>query len=432
MNNYFFQPMLGFEHLYTNNTTVSFYEKLFTELDLSGVEEFPRKSDKATRHEGRPPVSRHNLFRAFMVMKTQRLKQVSELMDYLENNIAIALVCGFEGGTIPGKDVFYDFLRDTPQSDFNSVMVSNTLEMAELGLVNFKNLIADSMPILANTKLNNPKSFVKNRFSKAKHPASDSNCRLGVHSASNDSNNKNYEFFWGYKDHTLIDAKHGLPIFNLTLTANHADVKAGEYLVRQAAKPLSLKGKVNNLICDKAFDSNPFYEFVKKTIGANVIAPLKSNAKTSLFDGTLPVCEAGCVMHRDGHIYREERIRFKFSCPFKSSKSKSCPINHPNSRKTAKNKGCIKWMCVKTANLRNCVDRDSPAFKALYAKRSAIERYNARFKYMENEKAFVRNLYSVSAIVSISHICLQLVAIVSAKEAKPKFIRSLAGLKKAA
>jgi hypothetical protein len=89
-------------------------------------------------------------------------------------------------------------------------------------------------------------------------------------------------------------------------------------------------------------------------------------------------------------------------------------------------------MCVKAANLRNCADRDSPAFKALYAKRSAIERYNSRFKYMENERAFVRNLHSAAAIVSISHICLQLVAIVSAIEAKPKLIRSLAGLKKAA
>jgi hypothetical protein len=288
------------------------------------------------------------------------------------------------------------------------------------------------MPIFANTKLNNPKSFSKNRFSKSKPPAADPNCRLGIHSASNDSNNKGYEFFWGYKDHILVDAKFALPIFSLTLPANTADVTAGEELACRAASQLPLKGKVRNLIGDKGYDSNPFYIAIKKILAANVIAPLKSNAKTALFDGSLPVCEAGCVMHRDGHIYREERVRFKFSCPFKSSKSKSCPIGHPNSLKSAKNKGCIKWMCVKAANLRNCSARHSPAFKALYSKRSAIERYNSRFKYMGNEKAFVRNLFSVSSIVSISHICLQLVAIVSAKDAKPKLIRSLAGLKKAA
>jgi hypothetical protein len=431
MNQSYFQPMLGFEQLYTNSATIRFYEKLFSELDLSAVEEFPRKSDKLTKYEGRPPESRHNIFRAFIVMKTQRFAQVSQLLDYLENNMAIALVCGFEAGRIPGKDVFYDFLRLTPQTAFDSVMISNTLQMAELGLVDFKNLLVDSMPIFANTKLNNPKSFSKNRFSKDKRPAADPTCRLGVHSASNDSNNKDYEFFWGYKEHVLLDSLHGLPVFNLTRTANCADVTIGEELAIKAAKLLGLKGKTKNLIGDKAFDSNPFYIAIKKSLGANVIAPLKSNSKTALFDGAIPVCEAGFVMHRDGHIYREERVRFKFSCPFKSSKKNSCPICHPNFNKSAKNKGCIKWMCVKSANLRNSADRSSPAFKALYALRSGIERYNSRFKYMDNERAYLRNFRSVSAISSISHICLQLVAIASAKEHNLQLCRSLASFKRA-
>jgi hypothetical protein len=230
----------------------------------------------------------------------------------------------------------------------------------------------------------------------------------------------------------LLDAKYGLPIFNLTLPANCADVKAGEEVARRAASLLKLKGKVQYLIGDKAFDSNPFYEAVKVILGANVIAPLRSNATTDLFNDTIPVCEAGLVMHRDGHQYRMDRVRFKFCCPFKSSKSKSCPCNHPNFFKSAKSKGCIRWMCVKAANLRNCVDRNSPAFKALYSLRSGIERYNARFKYMDNEKAYVRNLRSVSAVASISHICLQLIAIVSAKEHHLQLLRSLASLKRAA
>jgi len=423
--------MLGYELLYTNNSTTTFYEKLFMELDLSGVEEFPRNSDKPTKHEGRKTTSRHNLFRAFIVMKTQRFKSVSQLLDYLENNIAVALLCGFEFGKIPGKDTFYDFLRCTPQSNFDTVMVANTLEMFDLGLVDFKNLIVDSMPIFANTKLNNPKSFAKNRFSRSKHVAADSTCKLGAHSASNDSNNKDVEFFWGYKDHLLLDAKHGLPIFHLLRPANEADVTVGEDLARHAAKSLNLKGKVRNLIGDKAFDSNPFYEFILKTLGAHVIAPLRSNSKTNIFDGQLPVCDAGLPMHKCGHIYRESGVRFKFTCPFRNSKSKSCPCNHPNFQKNSKNKGCIKYASIKAANLRNCTDRYTPYFKSLYSKRSAIERYNSRFKFLENERASVRNRNSVSAIASISHICLQLTAIVAAKSSNSKLIRSLAAMKKA-
>ena len=432
MNKYHYQPMLGFEQLYTNNTTIKFYEKMFSSLNLSGVEEFPHKSEEPTKLEGRKPVSRHNIFRAFMVMKTQRFAQVIQLLDYLENNIAVALVCGFEKGRIPGKDVFYDFLRETPQSELDSVIVSNTSAMLELELVDFENLIVDSTPIFANTKLNNPKSFVKNKFSKSNILVNAPDCGLGVHTASNDSNNKNYEFFWGYKDHVLLDAKYGLPICNITMTADTHDVKAGETLARQADSLIVFDGKVKNLIGDKAYDSNHFYEAIKKIFGANVIAPLKSNSKTVLFDGSTPVCEAGLSMHKCGHIYRESGIRFKFSCPFRSSKSKSCPCDHPDFQKDVKNKGCIKYMCSKAANLRNCTDRETPYFKALYAKRPAIERYNSRFKFMENEKAYVHCKKSVSAIVSISHICLQLTAIVSAKDHNFKLIRSLAGLKRAA
>jgi hypothetical protein len=304
--------------------------------------------------------------------------------------------------------------------------------MAELGLVDFVNIIDDSMPIFADTKLNNPKSFNKNKFSKSNPPAADSNCRLGVYTASNDSNNKNYKFFWGYKDHVLLDAKYGLPIFNYTATAEVRDTDAGLVLAEKANALLNLKGKVKNLIADKGFDSNPFYESIKSILGANVIAPIRSNAKTDLFDGKTPVCEAGLTMHKCGHIYRDSGIRFKYRCPFSQSKSKSCPCNHPDFAKPVKNKGCIKYKLIKAANLRNCVDRNSPAFISLYSKRSAIERYNSRFKFLENEKAYVRNLGSISAIVSISHICLQLVAIVSAKNNDFLNIRSLAKLKKVA
>lgn len=53
----------------------------------------------------------------------------------------------------------------------------------------------ESTPIKANTKLNNPKSFSKNRFSKDNQPKSDKDCKLGVYSASNDFSDKSYEFF---------------------------------------------------------------------------------------------------------------------------------------------------------------------------------------------------------------------------------------------
>jgi len=89
------------------------------------------------------------------------------------------------------------------------------------------------------------------------------------------------------------------------------------------------------------------------------------------------------------------------------------PLNYSTSRK-----GHIRYL--------------SGVFKALYSKRSTIEQYNSRFKFLSNERLFVRNISSVKALSKISHICLALVAVASAKTHKFSFIRSLASFKRVA
>lgn len=55
----------------------------------------------------------------------------------------------------------------------------------------------DSTPVAANTSQNNPKSFLSNKFKPDNQPKADSDCKLGVHTASNQTNEKKYEFYWG-------------------------------------------------------------------------------------------------------------------------------------------------------------------------------------------------------------------------------------------
>ena len=73
---------------------------------------------------------------------------------------------------------------------------------------------------MANTSHNNPKSFKKDKFKSDNQPKSDKDCGLGVHAASNQHNEKNFEFYWGYNNHVLVDCITGLPIFELTTTAD--------------------------------------------------------------------------------------------------------------------------------------------------------------------------------------------------------------------
>lgn len=70
---------------------------------------------------------------------------------------------------------------------------------------------------------NNPKSFLPLKFKPDNQPKADKDCKLGVHTASNQTNEKQYQFYWGYKNHVVVDCISGLPIYELTTTAEVAD-----------------------------------------------------------------------------------------------------------------------------------------------------------------------------------------------------------------
>ncbi len=99
----------------------------------------------------------------------------------------------------------------------------------------------DSTPILANTKQNNPKSFVKNKFDPKNQPKADADCALGVHTASNQHNERNFEFYWGYKNHVLVDCITGLPIGEITTPADVADSTVALDILKKTNTYLSVE-----------------------------------------------------------------------------------------------------------------------------------------------------------------------------------------------
>ena len=127
-NNYSMQLTLGFEQLYSNNKSVKFYTNLFSELDLSSIEEFPRKNHSA----GNKPTSNHALIRAFIVMKSERFAYISDLIDYLSNNPIIAYLCGFSLHSLPKKDVFYRFIKNSSNANLKSIFASAVATMHSL------------------------------------------------------------------------------------------------------------------------------------------------------------------------------------------------------------------------------------------------------------------------------------------------------------
>lgn len=102
-------------------------------------------------------------------------------------------------------------------------MKSQVQFLSKKGIVDTSFIGLDFTPIAANTSQNNPKSFLSNKFKSDHQPKADNDCKLGVHTVSNQTNEKKFEFYWGYKNHVLVDCISGLPVYEMTTTANVSD-----------------------------------------------------------------------------------------------------------------------------------------------------------------------------------------------------------------
>ena len=368
------QEILKDVSLFTSQPKAKFYDELFINLDLSCI---PAQNSKF----GRASYSNHSMICAFIVMKCEGFSQISDLHDYLSNNLIIAHYCGFDiSHELPSYAKFTRFIREFDNDILQTVMQSQVLKAADLSLIDSSFIALDATPVKANVSNNNPKSFKKNKFSKASPPKSDKDCRLGVQTASNQHNEKNYEFYWGYKNHILVDCISGLPICELTTGANVSDSSVTLEILKKANSFLPLAEC--SFLADKTYDVKVIYNTVHDTYNGD--------------------CFIDC-----------------------------CPCNHKCWNNDKKNRGCTKYVTIPD-DYRLSIDRCSIAFKSVYALRTEAERYNSRFKQAGCERVFVRSGNSVKNLNTIAHISLLSIAIAAVITKKAASYRSVKTLKRLA
>ena len=324
--------------LFTSQSAAMFYDKLFSSLDFT----LPRA---ATGRRGFPKEA---MVCAFIVMKCEGFSQITDLMDYLDNNRLIAHYCGFNiMEPLPSYWTYDRCLRQLNNGELKAIMAGLVRQLYELGVVDASFVGLDSTPVMANTKQNNPKSFAKSKFSKENHPKSDPDCALGVHSASNQHNERRYEFYWGYKSHVLVDCISELPLYELTTPGNIADSSVAAEILASADQTISLKECA--FLADKGYDAKSIYNTVKTVYDGEAFIPLnpRGTKDSKALSAGNPVCEAGLAMHKDGKTADNGRTRQKYCCPFRQSKTGACPCSHKNWNNGKKNRGCTK--CIRFA-----------------------------------------------------------------------------------
>jgi hypothetical protein len=419
------QELLNDISIFTSQPKQKFYDDLFLSLNL---DELPLHNAKT----GRKGATNHAFVCAFIVMKCEGFSQVSDLHDYLTNNLIIAYYCGFNiFEPLPSYASFTRFIRDFDNEILQKIMKSTVLKATGLGLISNKFIALDATPIKANVCNNNPKSFSPNKFTKGAQPKSDKDCRLGVQTASNSKNEQKFEFYWGYKNHILVDCISGLPICEITTGANVSDSSTCLPLLAKTNAFLPLYGF--NFLADKAYDNKQTYNTVKELYSGNCFIPL--NQRNTKNPAKLPIetpfCEGGLLMHKCGTFSDNGRTRQKFCCPFKSNKKGICPCNHKNWNNGKKNRGCTKYFTL-PSDYRLKIDRNSISFKSIYSLRTEAERYNSRFKLTGCERVFVRNENSVKNLNTLAHISLLTIAIATVSLQKPISHRATKSVKRLA
>ena len=76
----------------------------------------------------------------------------------------------------------------------SSIMKSQVLYLSKQGIIDTSFIGLDPTPIATNTSQNNSKSFLTNKFKPDNQSKADSDCKLGVHTASNQTDEKKYVF----------------------------------------------------------------------------------------------------------------------------------------------------------------------------------------------------------------------------------------------
>ena len=387
--------------MFTSQSAAMFYDRLFSSLDFT-------LPGAATGRRGFPKAA---MVCAFIVMKCEGFTQITDLMDYLDNNRIIAHYCGFNiMEPLPSYWTYDRFLRQLNNGALKSIMANLVRKLYELGVVDASFVGLDSTPVMANTKQNNPKSFAKNKFSKENHPKSDPDCALGVHSASNQHNERRYEFYWGYKSHVLVDCISGLPLYELTTPGNIADSAVAAEILAAADQTISLKECA--FLADKGYDAKSIYNTVKTVYEGEAFIPLNPRGTKDLkaLPAGNPVCAAGFAMHKDGKTTDNNRTWQKYCCPFRQSKTGECPCNHKNWNNGKKNRGCTKYKTIPD-DYRLSIDRSCLYFKRTYALRTECERYNSRFKSTGQERLWVRSGASAANLNTLAHISALAVAL---------------------
>ena len=311
------------------------YEKLFENLP-----EIPQEKSR----NGRPPIPRESLLKGLIYRNIRGIGKLVELEFELANNPSMAEPLGLEPlKKTPSDERFSEFLRSTPNEDFQSVRKYLSQELITEGVISGNGVALDSCPIEAMLKENNLKTSIKDRYDKHRLPSGDKDARLGVTIHFPSPFKKEIHYFWGYRNHIINDLGSELPLYELTTQANKSEQHIALSMLKELGQDFPLPIKV--VAGDANYDVEDILKYIIQQMKAEAMIPrnprnTQDTAYTIKKDKIY--CQAELPMYRKGKMTIKGITYCQYSCPLHWSKEFQgvyllCPAGHP---KFIKQKGC--------------------------------------------------------------------------------------------
>ena len=372
------------------------------------------------KSRGRPPVSKPTLLNALIYKNLKQLPTLFDLATSLLDNPSLATTCGL----LPNKGLYSleerlsSFLNDVPNSLVQTIRINLVRQLIQLNEISGNFLSIDSATVPVVVRENNLKTSMKDRFDKTKPPKRDPEARLGVMIHFKGPFNKQPQYFWGYKNHSITDCESELPVWELTKPANLQDTTLFVPSFKRLLDHFSFH--IQAVMADAAYDSETNLMFVIDDLHA--LPRIAKNPrweklrKIRLSSSGGRICIAGFEMIYWGKFNDRGKTRKKFVCPITHSKKfaqqvPTCPWNHPTFRK---GKGCTAYLRG-DKDLRKRIDYGSQIFKEHYNKRTSSERVFSRLLTLCMQKPSVYGLNAVSNHCTIAHITVLSIALTAAR-----------------
>lgn len=172
-------------------------------------------------------------------------------------------------GPIPSVERFSAWLRSTKNQELQDVRVRLLQALFTEHALTGRVLALDSCPITSPVRENNLKTAVRDRFNKLRFPKGDPSARLGVLASFARGESRKVTFFWGFRNHIVVDTETELPLWERTEPADRKDSSFAIPLVQALKATLALS--VEAVCADTGYDSEAFLKFILDQLRAQPI-----------------------------------------------------------------------------------------------------------------------------------------------------------------